>query len=88
MTLGAMTPDEASALLQDLRGGLEADGYDLKVSGAQGKLHLSIVVAREDACEDCLVPKPIMAQIAVMALQQKSDAVTADDLILLYPAEH
>jgi hypothetical protein len=88
MAIGTLSASEVSALLGDLRDGLNSDGYDLRVSSSADKLELDIVVAREDACADCLVPKEIMAQIAAMAIQEKHSGVTADDIVLRYPAEH
>ena len=88
MSLGVLTESDAFGLLMELREGLKADGYDLRVSKAAGKLHLQIVAMQADACEDCLVPKEIMAQIAAMAIHEKHSEVTADDIVLQYPAEH
>lgn len=88
MAVGDLTPSDASRLLSGLREGLKSDGYELEVSNVDGKLQLRIVVAREDACEDCLVPKEIMSQVAAVALHEGSTSITADDIVLRYPAEH
>jgi hypothetical protein len=45
------------------------------------------IVARDDACEDCLVPKDVMRQI-MDALQQGHQGIPAEDIVLRYPAEH
>lgn len=87
MAVRDLTQDDASRLLDDLRQGLNADGYDLRVA-VDGRVQLRIVVAREDACEDCLVPKEIMSQMAAAALQERDGGITAADIDLLYPAEH
>lgn len=88
MAIGNLTRSDASALLDDLRIGLNADGYDLEVAAVDDKVQLRIVVARENACEDCLVPKDIMGQIAATALRERDAGVTADDIVFSYPAEH
>jgi hypothetical protein len=87
MAIGELTEHDAAALLNDLRTGLNADGYDLEVSGVDDKVELTIV-ARDDACEDCLVPKDVMGQIMAAALQQGHQGITAEDIVLRYPAEH
>lgn len=46
--------------LDDITQALDVDGYTLQVVGvAGGRLELEIL-ARENACEECLVPKSIM----------------------------
>lgn len=87
MAVANLTEHEAYSLLNDLRQGLNADGYDLVVAGLADKLELR-VVATEAACEDCLVPKDIMSAIFASALQQGGKQITAEDILLEYPAEH
>jgi hypothetical protein len=86
VALGNITEQDASSLLDDLRLGLNADGYDLLVSGIDEKLRLDIV-ARDDSCEDCLVPKETMTQYAVAALQERYSTITPDDIVMAYPAQ-
>lgn len=86
MALGKLTEQDAASLLNDLRLGLNADGYDLLVSGIDDKLRLSIV-ARDGSCEDCLVPETTMSQYAAAALQERYSSITADDIVLRYPAQ-
>ena len=86
MALGSITQEDATTLLNDLRLGLNADGYDLLVSAIDDKLRLDIV-ARDDSCEDCLVPKETMTQYAVDALQERYGGVTSDDIVMAYPAQ-
>jgi hypothetical protein len=69
-----------------VRTGFNADGSDLEVSGVNDIVELTIV-ARDDACEDCLVPKDVMRQI-MDALQQGHQGIPAEDIVLRYPAEH
>lgn len=87
MAIGNLTEQDASSLLNDLRLGLNADGYDLQVSGIDDKIRLSIVVAREGNCEDCLVPREVMGQYAALALQERYTGITPDDIVLRYPVE-
>ena len=87
MAIGNLTAQDASSLLSDLRLGLNADGYDLEVTGIDDKLRLSIVVAREGNCEDCLVPPEVMGQYAASALLERYSGITPDDIVLRYPIE-
>jgi hypothetical protein len=61
------TSDDVSAGLDGIRKGLEADGYGLEVVGAADVLAIRIV-ATEDACEDCLVSREVMARMMSGAL--------------------
>lgn len=55
-------------LLDGLREGFQADGYDLKVDAA-GADHAAVsVLAGPEACEECLVPKPIVEGMLLKAL--------------------
>lgn len=59
---------DAEAALSGLRDMLNADGYDMSLSiSAPGTLGLK-VIAGPDACAECLVPKDLMAAIAMDAL--------------------
>ncbi|MEV4730566.1 hypothetical protein [Saccharopolyspora sp. NPDC049426] len=74
-----MSIDE-SALAQ-LRSTLAADDYDLAVIGTGTDVRVSIT-AGPAACEDCLVPKPLMRGVLHKALGVPEDAIT-----LIYPGE-
>jgi hypothetical protein len=67
--------------LGPIRDALSADGYRLEVTGA-GELLSLRVVALEDACEECLVPPPVMAQMVSATL---SGAYGKDDIAIEYP---
>lgn len=56
---------ELEAALQPMAAILEADGYRLAVTGAEGAPVLLEVVAGPDACADCLVPKEVFESIAL-----------------------
>ena len=60
-----MTPSEAG--VAGLRQALESDGYRLDLEERAGRLVASIS-ATPDACEDCLVPKPVMLVMIEQAL--------------------
>ena len=47
------------AALAGLRTGYNADGYDLLVESVEEGVARVRVAARENACEECLVPKAI-----------------------------
>ncbi|MBO0869735.1 MAG: hypothetical protein J2P15_14335 [Micromonosporaceae bacterium] len=60
--------------LDTVRETLAADGYLLDVREADGRVAVAIS-ATPDACEDCLVPKPLMADILRDALGVDTDAI-------------
>lgn len=63
---------------------LEADGYRLAVSRAEGPAVLIEVVAGPDACADCLVPKEVFESIA---LDHLARAGLRSPLEIRYPAD-
>lgn len=63
---------------------LEADGYHLGVESIADRVLAVRVEASAEACEECLVPKGIMAAILKDAL---SGAVVIDSVRITYPAE-
>ena len=77
---------DVSAFLTDLRQGLRSDGYELDVVATSPKVEVAIS-AGPDACEDCLVPKDLMARYVVNALRELDDELTTDDVVLTYPGE-
>ncbi|MEU6645572.1 hypothetical protein ABZ863_23895 [Saccharomonospora sp. NPDC046836] len=74
-----MTVDDTA--LAKLRATLAADDYELAVSESSGGFQVRIT-AGPDACEDCLVPKPLLRAILHDAL-----GVPEDDITLTYPGE-
>lgn len=69
----------AATALADLRKGLQADGYDLKVETFDdARLHVGIL-ALDGACEDCLVPSH------VMEVMIKAAVPSAEHVELTYP---
>jgi hypothetical protein len=67
--------------LQEVRTTLEADGYELNVREA-GERVAAQIVAGPEACEDCLVPKPLM-----LTMLQQALGVPESSIDLRYPNE-
>jgi len=67
--------------LSGLRSTLEADDYRMAVTETGDSVEVTIT-AGPAACEDCLVPKPIMRNILHAALGVPEDAI-----VLRYPAD-
>jgi hypothetical protein len=67
--------------LSDLRAALEADGYllDVREDGERLDARISATPA---ACEDCLVPKPVL-----LAMLQQALGVPEEAIDLRYPGE-
>lgn len=75
---------EISSALDDLDTMLQTDGYRLVVRGFQNH-HLTVAVeAGADACEDCLVPKAVMADI--LRSKIPSD-IHVDQIEITYPGD-
>jgi hypothetical protein len=70
--------------IEGTRAGLDAAGYSIACAEAAGRLQLTIA-ARDGACEDCLVPKPVFTSIVQRELDDKGIRVEAIDVI--YPVE-
>jgi hypothetical protein len=67
--------------LAGLRSTLEADDYRMAVAETGDGVEVTIS-AGPAACDDCLVPKPIMRNILHAALGVPEDAI-----VLVYPAD-
>ena len=70
-----------AAGLQAIQASLEADGYVMEVHEDGGRVAVRIS-ATPEACEDCLVPKPLMRGILGQAL-----GVDENSIDLTYPPE-
>jgi hypothetical protein len=76
--------DALKTALAPTRDGLDASGFDLGLAEQNGQLVLT-VIPRENACEDCLVPKSLFKQ---MARDEIVDAGLAPvELDVLYPVD-
>ncbi len=78
-------PFDLSAVLEPISAALAADGYELSAALETGGLKVAIA-AGPDACEDCLVPKGMMADMIRNVLHDAG--VEAGELELTYPNEH
>ncbi len=65
----------------DLRASLAADGYELEMAEASGRVSVTII-ATPQACADCLVPKDLMRGILGQTL-----GVAPERIDLTYPRE-
>jgi hypothetical protein len=79
-----MTAEEITAALRPLGEGLEHDGYALAVAVRDAGVALRIVAGPE-ACEECLVPKELMAALATQALADAG--LSPGRLEIVYPGE-
>ena len=77
-----MSPAEA---LSPLSQALAADGYELQVELLDTNAVRLDIKATESACEECLVPKELFAQMAGKRLQDASGAQWNVEVV--YPAE-
>jgi len=76
--------DAVGAALEPTRKGLDAAGFSLALADQAGRLYLT-VIAREAACEDCLVPKALFRQMANDEIREAGLAPV--ELEILYPVD-
>lgn len=76
--------DAMGAALEPTRKGLEAAGFGLALADVQGRLQLQ-VTAGKDACEDCLVPKSMMRQMARDEVREAG--LQEVEIDILYPLD-
>jgi Fe-S cluster biogenesis protein NfuA len=70
--------------LETIRGMLDNDGYDVQLDEfANNELKLTIL-ARPGACEECLVPKNLMANIISASLPAE---LGGPSIVLTYPED-
>ena len=79
------TAETVREALEGLRQSFVADGYDLLVEGLDDDRVSLAVTAGPEACEECLVPKPVMQNIILETLKSVPDVRRVD---LRYPDEH
>lgn len=70
--------------IEETRAGLDAAGFDIACTESSGRLQLTIA-ARDGACEDCLVPKPIFTSIVRRELDDKG--ILVEDIEVVYPVD-
>lgn len=73
-----------AAAISGTREGLAASGYQIDCNEQTGRLVFT-VRALADACEECLVPKPIFTSILRQELGEGGIQVEAIDVV--YPVE-
>lgn len=76
------TTGSVSQRLEGFRAGLNADGYDLQVTSRARGVEIE-VVAGPESCEECLVPKSLMADMIKRLLPSDMAEFT-----LIYPTDH
>lgn len=81
-----ITEADVFTLLTTVRGGLDADGYDLEIVGVSDLVELRIS-ARPDVCEDCLVGKEVMKGIIADALADMHEGIEKSQIVLHYPVD-
>jgi hypothetical protein len=71
-------------VFQEIAASLAAEGYflDVEPEDAAGRRLRVTIRASEDACEDCLIPKPMMLTLMRGRLGDDPPAIT-----LVYPKE-
>lgn len=69
---------EATAVetaLQNLRPGLAADGFDLRLESIAGGAVEVVLEAKPDACLDCLVPEEMLVSILETAIRDQDPSL-------------
>ena len=61
--------------LTELRPSLAADGFDLKIDSLTGDEVSVGLVAKPDACMDCLVPDDMLVQILETSIRKRYPAL-------------
>jgi len=65
------------AALEELRPGLEADGFELSVESVEDGTARVLLAALPSACLDCLVPDDTLIAILVGAFQERWPEITS-----------
>ncbi len=80
---GSQRAVRVRSALEPVAMSLKADGYGLQVHTDGMTIHIAIA-AFPDACEECLVPKPLMKSIITSTLE---GAGLTGSIELVYPNE-
>lgn len=77
-----MLETAVNTALDNVRPGLEADGFDLRLDsiGADGAVEV-ILEAKPDACMDCLVPDEMLVAILETAIRDQDPGL--DHVVLI-----
>ena len=71
----------AAAALADLQASLQADGADLKFEGIHAGVATVRLVVGPETCLECIVPKPILESVVLVALKKHDDSITSIKMI-------
>jgi hypothetical protein len=71
----------AVAGLADLRASLQADGADLMLESVDDGVATVRLVVGPETCLECIVPKPVLESVVLVALTKHDDSITSIDLI-------
>lgn len=82
-----LSADVVAGALDTMKVMLAADGYDLGIA-VEGPTVALDVRATPTACEECLVPKTLLAAMASDLLTKAGLAVDPSAVQLTYPTEH
>lgn len=67
--------------LTELRPSLAADGFDLQLDGMEGTEVEVGLVAKPDACMDCLVPDAMLVQILEASIRRRYPGLSRVTLV-------
>jgi Fe-S cluster biogenesis protein NfuA len=69
------------AVVEDLRPSLQANGGDLVFERyEEGIVHLRLELT-DEACLDCILPKPILEQVVTQAAREREPGVLGAELV-------
>ncbi|HKP17919.1 MAG TPA: hypothetical protein VJT84_05520 [Gaiellaceae bacterium] len=82
-----MTPaSQLAAGLADLRESLQADGADLELEGVEDGVATVRLLVGPETCLECIVPKPILESVVLVALQKHDASIARVDVVDPRPA--
>lgn len=70
--------------LREISALLQPDGFRLDRHPSTSRVELR-VVANDQACGECLVPKQVMRTIIMNVFQRHGATIEPEDLVLMYP---
>ncbi len=77
--------DQIGRALAGIQSALQADGYDLRVAVAPGRVMVSIE-AGPDSCAECLVPVQLMTGMIEAELEHNDVGLAPGTVQVRYPA--
>lgn len=77
-----MTENAINEALEQLRPGLNSDGFDLRLGSVDPSGVVQIILeAKPGACLDCLVPEDLMVRILEDAIRQRDASLDHVELV-------